>query len=67
MAPELEASTDSSQSVLLAPGMCVCHITPLDLLDAQRQIRKSKLDVLKAQGDAQSRLAAIERILGEDL
>ena len=37
------------------------------LLDAQRQIRKSKLDILKAQADAQSRLAAIERILGEDL
>jgi outer membrane protein TolC len=37
------------------------------LLDAQRQIRKSKLDLLKAQGDMQSRLAAIERLLGEDL
>ena len=37
------------------------------LLDAQRQIRKSKQDRLKAQGDAQSRLAAIERLLGEDL
>lgn len=37
------------------------------LLDAQRQIRKSRLDILKAQGDAQSRLAAIERLLGEDL
>jgi len=37
------------------------------LLDAQRQIRKSKLDRLKAQVDAQTRLAAIERLLGEDL
>ncbi len=37
------------------------------LLDAQRQIRKSRQDRLKAQGDAQSRLAAIERLLGEDL
>jgi outer membrane protein TolC len=37
------------------------------LLDAQRQIRKSKQDRLKAQGDAQTRLAAIERLLGEDL
>lgn len=37
------------------------------LLDAQRQIRKSKQDRLKAQGDAQARLAAIERLLGEDL
>ncbi|MDZ7655938.1 MAG: TolC family protein [Sulfurimicrobium sp.] len=37
------------------------------LLDAQRQIRKAKLDVLKAQGEAQKRLADIERLLGEDL
>ena len=37
------------------------------LLDAERQIRKSKQDRLKAQGDAQTRLAAIERLLGEDL
>ncbi len=37
------------------------------LLDAQRQIRKARLDRLKAQVDAQMRLAEIERILGEDL
>jgi outer membrane protein TolC len=37
------------------------------LLDAQRQIRKAKLDVLKAQGEAQKRLAEIERLLGEEL
>lgn len=37
------------------------------LLDAQRQIRKSKQDRLKARADAQMRLAAIERLLGEDL
>jgi outer membrane protein TolC len=37
------------------------------LLDAQRQIRKSKQDRLKAQAEAQVRLAAIERLLGEDL
>ena len=37
------------------------------MLDAQRQIRKSKQDRLKAQADAQARLAAIERLLGEDL
>jgi len=37
------------------------------LLDAQRQIRKSRQDRLKAQADAQVRLAAIERLLGEDL
>ena len=37
------------------------------LLDAQRQIRKAKQDFLKAQVDAQMRLADIERLLGEDL
>jgi outer membrane protein TolC len=37
------------------------------LLDAQRQIRKSKQDRLKAQAEAQARLAAIERLLGVDL
>jgi outer membrane protein TolC len=37
------------------------------LLDAQRQIRRSKLDRIKAQVEARVRLAAIERILGEDL
>lgn len=37
------------------------------LLDAQRQIRKARMDRLKAQVDAQMRLAEIERIVGEDL
>jgi outer membrane protein TolC len=37
------------------------------LLDAQRQIRKARQDVLTAQADAQMRLANIERLLGEDL
>ncbi|KAB2872814.1 MAG: TolC family protein, partial [Burkholderiaceae bacterium] len=37
------------------------------LLDAQRQIRKARQDHLKAQVDAQLRLAEIERIVGEDL
>lgn len=37
------------------------------LLDAQRQIRKARLDILKAQTDAQIGLAEIERLLGEDL
>ena len=37
------------------------------LLDAQRQIRTSKQNLLKAQMDAQMRLATIERLLGEDL
>lgn len=37
------------------------------LLDAQRQIRKAQQDRLKAQVEAQLRVAEIERILGEDL
>ena len=37
------------------------------LLDAQRQIRKSRQDALKAQVEMQTRLANIERLLGEDL
>jgi len=37
------------------------------LLEAQRQIRKVRLDRLKAQSEAQVRLAEIERIVGEDL
>jgi len=37
------------------------------LLDAARQILNAKLEVLKAQMDAQVRLAEIERLLGEEL
>jgi outer membrane protein TolC len=37
------------------------------LLDAQRQILKAQVDRLKAQAEAQMRLAEIERIVGEDL
>jgi cobalt-zinc-cadmium efflux system outer membrane protein len=37
------------------------------LLDAQRQIRQARLDELKAQTEAQIRLAEVERLLGEDL
>ena len=37
------------------------------LLEAQRQIRKARMDRLKAQAEAQMRLAEIERIVGEDL
>lgn len=37
------------------------------LLDAQRQLLKAKLDVLNAQVQAQSSLAQIEKLLGEDL
>ncbi len=37
------------------------------LLDTQRQIRQARLDTLRAQAEAQLRLAEIERLLGEDL
>jgi cobalt-zinc-cadmium efflux system outer membrane protein len=37
------------------------------LLEAQRQIRKARQDILKTQVEAQMRLAEIERIVGEDL
>lgn len=37
------------------------------LLEAERQIRKARQDQLKAQADAQMRVAEIERIVGEDL
>lgn len=37
------------------------------LLDAQRQIRKAKQDVIKAQAEQQGRMADIERLIREDL
>lgn len=37
------------------------------LLDVQRQIRQAKQNQVKAQAEAQTRLAAIERLLGEEL
>ncbi|RJX30897.1 MAG: TolC family protein [Oxalobacter sp.] len=37
------------------------------LLDAQKQIRQAKQNLIKSQAEAQMRLAEIERLLGEDL
>jgi outer membrane protein TolC len=37
------------------------------LLDAQRQVRQAKQAQLKAQLEAQMRLAEIEKLLGEEL
>ena len=37
------------------------------LLEAQQQIRKARLNQIKAQAEAQVRLAEIERLLGEEL
>ncbi len=61
----LPQSTLSLQSALAAYETGKADFATL--LDAQRQIRKARQDLLKAQVDAQMRLAEIERILGEDL
>ena len=37
------------------------------LLEAQQQIRKARLSKIKAQAEAQIRLAEIEKLLGEEL
>lgn len=37
------------------------------VLDAHRALRKARLDLVRARGDQQSRLAEIERMVGEDL
>ena len=37
------------------------------LLEAQQQIRKARLNQIRAQGEAHVRLAEIEKLLGEDL
>ena len=37
------------------------------LLDAQRQIRKAKQDMVKVQAEQQARLAEIEKLIGEEL
>lgn len=37
------------------------------LLDAQRQIRNAKQDIIKARAEQQARLAEIERLIGEEL
>jgi len=49
------------------PGYETGKLDFATLLDAQRQILRARLDELKAQTDAQIRLAEIERLLGEDL
>ncbi|MDP1537742.1 MAG: TolC family protein [Burkholderiales bacterium] len=37
------------------------------VLEAQRQIRRTRQDIVKARGDQQLRLADIERLIGEEL
>jgi outer membrane protein TolC len=51
-------------------GLCYYQNGKLDfatLLDAQRQILKARMDVLNAQMQAQTSLAQIEKLLGEEL
>jgi outer membrane protein TolC len=37
------------------------------VLDAQRQLRRARTELVKARGDQQIRLAEIEKMVGEDL
>jgi outer membrane protein TolC len=37
------------------------------VLDAQRQLRRARIELVKARGDQQIRLAEIEKVLGEEL
>ena len=37
------------------------------VLDAQRQFRRARTELVKARGDQQMRLAEIEKMVGEDL
>jgi hypothetical protein len=37
------------------------------LLDAQRQIRRTRLELIRNRAEQQARLADIERLVGEDL
>ncbi len=37
------------------------------VLDAERQLRRARIDLVKARGDQQIRLAEIEKVLGEEL
>jgi cobalt-zinc-cadmium efflux system outer membrane protein len=60
--PQSELSLQSSLS-----GYESGKVDFATLLEAQRQIRKARQELLKARVEAQLRVADIERILGEDL
>ena len=49
------------------PGYETGKIDFATLLDAQKQIRQARQAIIKAQAEAQIRLAEIEKLLGEDL
>lgn len=64
------SQTLPQSEVSLRSGIAAYENGKLDftaLLEAQRQIRKARQDLLKAQAEAQMRLAEIERTIGEDL
>jgi cobalt-zinc-cadmium efflux system outer membrane protein len=66
----LTSQTLPQSEVSLRSGIAAYENGKLDftaLLEAQRQIRKARQDLLKAQAEAQMRLAEIERTIGEDL
>ncbi len=62
LVPQAELSFRSAQTGYEAGRMAFDR-----QLDAERQIRKAKLDLLKSEADTQVRLADIERLIGEDL
>ncbi len=62
LVPQTELSFRSAQS-----GYETGRMNFGMLLDAQRQIRKAKVALLKAEAETQVRLADIERLVGEDL
>ena len=49
------------------PGYETGKVDFATLLDAQRQIRLARQNILKAQAEAQIRLADLEKLLGEEL
>jgi cobalt-zinc-cadmium efflux system outer membrane protein len=66
----LTTQTLPQSELSLRSGMAAYENGKLDftaLLEAQRQIRKARQDLLRAQAEAQMRLAEIERTIGEDL
>jgi cobalt-zinc-cadmium efflux system outer membrane protein len=68
---ELIASRQLPQSELVLQSAIAAYengkVDFATLLDAQRQTRQARLALLKAQVDAQMRVAEIERTLGESL
>lgn len=62
LVPQAEISFRSAQA-----GYETGRMSFVMLLDAQRRIRKAKVDLRKSEAETQVRLADIERLIGEDL